>query len=94
MSLGRAAHHLRASVLQRISVPAVSTQLSQLPHSWSRGFAESTYLDKGQVTERILSVVKNFDKVDGSKVQSHGCLLAFIYLNTDTVNQQHCVTAS
>ena len=60
-------------MLHRISIPAVSTQLSQ-PLSGSltlfRGFAESTYLDKSQVTERILSVVKNFDKVDGSKVGS------------------------
>lgn len=32
-----------------------------------RTFATS-YLDKGDVTDRVLSVVKNFDKVDQSKV--------------------------
>ncbi|KAK9810037.1 hypothetical protein WJX72_003839 [[Myrmecia] bisecta] len=34
-----------------------------------RGFAEQgTFLDKKDVTDRVLSVVKNFDKVDPSKV--------------------------
>lgn len=34
-----------------------------------RAFSESTYLDKNVVTDRVLSVVKNFDKVDPSKVR-------------------------
>jgi NADH dehydrogenase (ubiquinone) 1 alpha/beta subcomplex 1 len=33
-----------------------------------RQFAEGTYLDKDQVTERVLHVVKHFDKVEPSKV--------------------------
>lgn len=39
--------------------------------SFLRGFAaEGTYLDKDQVTERVLHVVKHFDKVEGSKVRA------------------------
>ena len=34
-----------------------------------RGFAAGTYLDKAQVTERVLSVVKNFAKVDPAKAR-------------------------
>ena len=33
-----------------------------------RSFAAGTYLDKSQVTDRVLNVVKNFEKVDPSKV--------------------------
>mmetsp|Transcript_10272 Transcript_10272/g.14744 ORF Transcript_10272/g.14744 Transcript_10272/m.14744 type:complete len:122 (-) Transcript_10272:102-467(-) len=33
-----------------------------------RHFAGTTFLDAGIVADRILSVVKNFDKVDASKV--------------------------
>lgn len=33
-----------------------------------RAFGASTYLDKDQVTQRVLGVVKNFDKVDPAKV--------------------------
>ena len=91
MSLSRAAQLARASLLQRISVPV--GQLSIPCGPWARSFADSTFLDKEQVTERILGVasprlssvacspasvlrtdelqllqVKNFDKVDGSKV--------------------------
>lgn len=35
-----------------------------------RTFATS-YLDKTEVTDRVLNVVKNFDKVDQSKVRLH-----------------------
>ena len=33
-----------------------------------RTFAAQTFLDAGEVTERIVSVVKNFDQVDANKV--------------------------
>lgn len=33
-----------------------------------RTFAAQTFLDAGDVTARILEVVKNFDQVDGNKV--------------------------
>ncbi|KDD72487.1 hypothetical protein H632_c3283p0 [Helicosporidium sp. ATCC 50920] len=33
-----------------------------------RGFADSSYLDKSDVTSRVLAIVKNFEKVDPAKV--------------------------
>lgn len=33
-----------------------------------RTFAGSTFIDAGEVTDRIVNVVKNFDKVDPAKV--------------------------
>lgn len=57
-ALGRTTQLLRASVLQRISVPASQAQLLGGQWGpWSRSFADSTFLDKDQVTERILGVV-------------------------------------
>mmetsp|Transcript_82042 Transcript_82042/g.123188 ORF Transcript_82042/g.123188 Transcript_82042/m.123188 type:complete len:122 (-) Transcript_82042:53-418(-) len=35
---------------------------------YARTFAAQTFLDAGSVTERIISVVQNFDQVDGNKV--------------------------
>ena len=35
-----------------------------------RTFAVSTFLDAAEVTERILTVVKNFDQVDSNKVHA------------------------
>ena len=76
MALAGALSSIRSAVLANIrlgsSVQAVggATSLTLL-----RGFAEGTYLDKGQVKERILGVVKNFDKVEPSKVGAHRCLL-------------------
>lgn len=37
-----------------------------------RSFADASYLDKGAVTDRVLSVVKNFEKVDAGKVSAGG----------------------
>ena len=34
-----------------------------------RSFASGTYLDKAQVTDRVLNVVKNFAKVDPAKAR-------------------------
>ena len=34
-----------------------------------RGFADASYLDKGEVTDRVLGVVKNFEKVDAAQVR-------------------------
>lgn len=34
-----------------------------------RGFADSSYLDKSDVTSRVLAIVKNFEKVDPAKVR-------------------------
>ena len=33
-----------------------------------RNFADASYLDKKEVTDRVLNVVKNFDKIDAGKV--------------------------
>ena len=70
MALAGALHTLRSSLLARISLPVNRLQAVGAAASLSlvRGFAESQYLDKDVVTERVLSVVKNFDKVDPSKV--------------------------
>ena len=66
------ADSLRGTILSRLQLPAQSALATVgAPASLYlfRGFAEGTYLDKNQVTERILNVVKNFDKVDGAKVK-------------------------
>ena len=70
MALAGALHTFRSSLLARISLPVNRLQAVGAAASLSlvRGFAESQYLDKDVVTERVLQVVKNFDKVDPSKV--------------------------
>jgi hypothetical protein len=52
------------------SAPSGSFKIYGLGH---RTFATS-YLDKGEVTDRVLNVVKNFDKVDQGKVRVAVCL--------------------
>ena len=67
---------LRASVLRHISVPTRSAAAQQSVGAacsliFRRDFAEGTYLDKGQVTDRVLEVTKNFgSKVDAGKVST------------------------
>ncbi len=69
MSLTRGLSQLRTSLLQavrfHVSVDPISTT------AWrgvlTRGFA-STYLNKDDVTERIVNLVKNFDNIDQGKV--------------------------
>lgn len=72
MALARGLADLRATVLNRLRLPVQNSLAAQAgtPFAVSlwRGFAEGTFLDKNEVTERILNVVKNFDKVDQSKV--------------------------
>merc|ERR1712130_1093 len=70
MALAQAFSTIRNGVISNIRLPvgglqAASGSLSTL---FSRSFAEGTYLDKDNVTERVLSVVKNFDKADPTKV--------------------------
>lgn len=73
MALARALTAVRTGVLSHLRVPAnfSATQHQAGPASWQcvRGFA-GTYLDKNEVTERILNVVKNFEKVEQSKARS------------------------
>eukprot|EP00894_Picocystis_sp_ML_P001958 jgi/Pico_ML_1/52475/g3176.t2 len=66
--MARAFATLRASVLAHVKLQAAP--------AWSfaaeRGFAAEaggSFLDKQQVAERVLGVVKNFQKVDPSKVK-------------------------
>eukprot|EP00897_Mesotaenium_endlicherianum_P004397 jgi/Mesen1/3986/ME000210S03230 len=64
---------VRSSVLQhlRLSSGSLRSAQSVLPGT-RRLFAENaaagTFLDKQEVTDRVLTVVKNFQKVDPSKV--------------------------
>ncbi|GAB4820481.1 hypothetical protein N2152v2_007527 [Parachlorella kessleri] len=62
-ALQRAFAGLRSAVLSRMGMAASSQQL------W-RGFATASYLDKNEVTDRVLNCVKNFEKVEPSKVNS------------------------
>ncbi|CAI5463126.1 unnamed protein product [Closterium sp. Yama58-4] len=62
---------VRSAVLNHVRLPVAPSFWSRVgsaPASGapSRGFAESagTYLDKDAVTERVLNVVKKFQKVD------------------------------
>ena len=70
MVLQGALQTLRSGVLSRLSIPVNRLQAVGGAGGLTllRGFAESTYIDKNVVTDRIISVVKNFDKVDPSKV--------------------------
>ncbi len=54
----------------RVAVRAVNTNVfSALRQPQAiRTFAAQTFLSPADVTERIISVVKNFDQVDGNKV--------------------------
>lgn len=63
--------HLRSAVLRHVRLPVSSCSVPEavgggLAVFGVRGFAEG--LDKAEVTERILNVVKNFEKVDPAKV--------------------------
>lgn len=61
----RALSQLRGAVLSRMSLGAVAAPVSLAVF---RGFAaEASYLDKNEVTDRVLNVVKGFEKVDAGK---------------------------
>ena len=72
MALARSLTAIRSGVLTHLRVP-ISQSVAQhqaAPASWQfvRAFA-GTYLDKDDVTERVVNVVKNFSgKIDQSKV--------------------------
>ena len=70
MALQGALQSLRSGVLCRVSVPVNSLQAVGGAGGLTlfRGFSDSTYIDKNVVTDRIVNVVKNFDKVDPAKV--------------------------
>ena len=59
---------LRQALANKDSVMmAAEDSIRAISNTSIRTFATS-YLDKGDVTDRVLNVVKNFDKVDQSKV--------------------------
>ena len=62
-SVGRV---LASRVIVRVVNPCLLTGLRQT--QIVRTFAASTFLDPGEVSTRILGVIKNFDKVDPNKV--------------------------
>jgi len=70
MALLGALQGLRSSLLTRVRIPVNGVQVVGAASTLQlmRAFSESTYLDKNVVTDRVLNVVKNFDKVDPSKV--------------------------
>lgn len=68
---------VRTAVLRHIRWPAqsalgASSSSSQaaLGLSLWRGFAGGGYLDKDEVTQRVLDVTKHFEKIDATKVGS------------------------
>ncbi|GMH35889.1 hypothetical protein BSKO_03757 [Bryopsis sp. KO-2023] len=69
MSLMRGLSAARSAILRRFQVGYNEFPLST-PVSVGifRGMAEGTFLDKNDVTDRVLSIVKNFEKVEPGKV--------------------------
>lgn len=62
---------VRQGVLANVRLtPNFQTSEAVAPVSlqFLRGFADASYLDKNEVTDRVLNVVKHFDKVDDGKV--------------------------
>nr|AAU93953.1 mitochondrial acyl carrier protein [Helicosporidium sp. ex Simulium jonesi] len=62
---------LRQGVLAKVRLAPGSSVFQGLAASQCqavRGFAESSYLSKSDVTARVLDIVKNFEKVDAGKV--------------------------
>ena len=53
-------------IIQQKSTEAVAPAVSL---QFLRFFADASYLDKNEVTDRVLNVVKNFEKVDSAKVR-------------------------
>eukprot|EP00968_Pinguiococcus_pyrenoidosus_P022641 scaffold3323_cov279-Pinguiococcus_pyrenoidosus.AAC.9 len=60
---------LASSVRLRFSFAATSKLRVHRP-AYARFLAKQTFLDKGMVTERILQVIKNFEKVQTSLERS------------------------
>uniref|UniRef100_A0A0E0DQU3 Acyl carrier protein n=1 Tax=Oryza meridionalis TaxID=40149 RepID=A0A0E0DQU3_9ORYZ len=60
--------HLRVPVLARSPAAAGSVPAARLLSSATEEGSKGSFLDKGEVADRIVSVVKNFQKVEPSKV--------------------------
>ena len=62
---------LRQGVLAAVRLPANPSFAQQAAPALARGFAaEGSYLDKQQVQDRVLQVVKAFEKVEEGKVRT------------------------
>lgn len=64
--LQRTVAAVRQGVVARLNLNATPSLTSL------RGFAAASYLDKDEVVKRVTDVIKNFDRVDGSKVRAGG----------------------
>uniref|UniRef100_A0A0D9ZYF8 Acyl carrier protein n=1 Tax=Oryza glumipatula TaxID=40148 RepID=A0A0D9ZYF8_9ORYZ len=62
--------HLRVPVLARPAAAAGSVPAARLLSSATEEGSKGSFLDKGEVADRIVSVVKNFQKVEPSKVST------------------------
>jgi acyl carrier protein len=71
MSLSAAAQAVRAAVLRhmRLGVQGQQAAGGAFSLAFTRGFAGGHYLDKGEVTERVLNVTKHFEKIQADKVR-------------------------
>ncbi|GMI47642.1 hypothetical protein TrCOL_g8407 [Triparma columacea] len=59
----------RATIVTCTRMPTVSTRIVLKPNKITfRAFGSDFFLDPADVTDRIITVVKNFDKVEASKV--------------------------
>eukprot|EP01025_Chloroclados_australasicus_P018095 TRINITY_DN1937_c0_g1_i2.p2 TRINITY_DN1937_c0_g1~~TRINITY_DN1937_c0_g1_i2.p2 ORF type:complete len:125 (-),score=14.19 TRINITY_DN1937_c0_g1_i2:204-578(-) len=68
MSLVRAASAIRQSLSQHLRLASSALETSQQAGSWLARYYAAGYLDKNQVTDRVITAVKNFSKVDPNKV--------------------------
>ena len=86
MSLSRVLSSIQQAVLSHGRIAPAVYPFSPLQVAVQRWYA-SGYLDRSQVTDRILANVKNFEKVDPNKVLlksvSSLCVLAL-------VPEEHC----
>uniref|UniRef100_A0A0E0HDP4 Acyl carrier protein n=1 Tax=Oryza nivara TaxID=4536 RepID=A0A0E0HDP4_ORYNI len=62
--------HLRVPVLARPAAAVGSVPAARLLSSATEEGSKGSFLDKGEVADRIVSVVKNFQKVEPSKVST------------------------
>jgi NADH dehydrogenase (ubiquinone) 1 alpha/beta subcomplex 1, acyl-carrier protein len=62
--------HLRVPVARPAAAAAVSVPGARRLLSSTTEEAKASFLDKGEVADRVVSVVKNFQKVEPAKVSS------------------------
>ena len=68
MALSQAASSIRALVLRHMRIPIQTNAGAASSLAIFRGFAGGSYLDKDDVTQRVLHVAKHFQRVDPGKV--------------------------